>query len=70
MILYDLNREAPWFFQHIENYYHVFLNIRFNNRNIVEKLIDFSIELDIQGFEGILFYLYKPHPLNNPKLRP
>ena len=62
MILYDLNREVPWFFQHIENYYHVFLNIRFNNRNIVEKLIDFSIELDIQGFEGILFYMYKPHP--------
>ena len=62
MILYNLNREAPWFFHHIENYYHLFLNIRFNNRNIVEKLIDFSVELDVQGFEGILFYMYKPHP--------
>lgn len=61
-MLYNLNREVPWFFQHIENYYHLFLNIRFNNREIVEKLIEFSIELDIQGFEGILFYMYKPHP--------
>jgi len=62
MIHYNLNREAPWFFQHIENFYHLFLNIRFNNRNIVEKLIKFSIALDIQGFEGILFYMYRPHP--------
>jgi arginyl-tRNA synthetase len=62
MILYNLNREAPWFFHHIENYYHLFLNIRFNNRNVVEKLMDFSIEFDIQGFEGIIFYMYKPHP--------
>lgn len=62
MILYNLNRAAPWFFQHIENYYHLFLNIRFNNQNIVERLIDFSVELDIQGFEGLLFYMYKPHP--------
>ncbi|MHA2036340.1 MAG: hypothetical protein ACW98X_07890 [Promethearchaeota archaeon] len=62
MMLYNLNREAPWFFQHIENYYHLFLNIRLNNREIVEKLINFSVELDIQGFEGIIFYMYKPHP--------
>lgn len=62
MILYNLNREAPWFYHHIENYYHLFLNIRFNNRIITERLINFSIELDIQGFEGIIFYMYKPHP--------
>jgi hypothetical protein len=62
MILSDLNREIPWFFQHIENYYHLFLNIRFNNKENVEKLIKFSVELDIQGFEGIIFYMYKPYP--------
>lgn len=62
MILYNLNREAPWFFHHIENYYHLFLSIRFNNRNVIKELIKFSIELDIQGFEGIIFYMYKPHP--------
>ncbi|MFX1455924.1 MAG: hypothetical protein ACFFDB_11185 [Promethearchaeota archaeon] len=62
MIISNLNREIPWFFQHIENYYHLFLNIRFNSRENIEKLIKFSVELDLQGFEGILFYMYKPHP--------
>ncbi|MFX1374658.1 MAG: hypothetical protein ACFFA0_02495 [Promethearchaeota archaeon] len=62
MVLHNLNREAPWFFHHIENYYHLFLNIRFNNRNIIREQIQYSIELDVQGFEGILFYMYKPHP--------
>lgn len=62
MVLYNLNREIPWFFQHIENYYHMFLDIRFNNREIIQQVIDFSIELDMQGFEGIIFYMYKPHP--------
>ena len=61
MAIYNLNREVPWFFQHIENYYHLFLNIRFNNRDIVQEQIAFSIELDVQGFEGIIFYMYKPH---------
>ena len=61
MVTYDLNREVPWFFHHIENYYHLFLNIRFNNRDIVQEQMTFSIELDVQGFEGIIFYMYKPH---------
>lgn len=61
MVTYNLNREVPWFFHHIENYYHMFLNIRFNNRNIIQEQITFSIELDVQGFEGIIFYMYKPH---------
>ncbi|MHA2184787.1 MAG: hypothetical protein ACXAAI_07275, partial [Promethearchaeota archaeon] len=58
----NLNREIPWFFQHIENYYHLFVDIRFNNRDIIQKLIQFSLELEIQGFEGLIFTLYKPHP--------
>ncbi|MFX1481143.1 MAG: hypothetical protein ACFFCI_23940 [Promethearchaeota archaeon] len=61
MVTYNLNREVPWFFHHIENYYHLFLNIRFNNRDIIQEQIMFSIELDVQGFEGIIFYMYKPH---------
>ncbi|MFX1277920.1 MAG: hypothetical protein ACFFA3_00785 [Promethearchaeota archaeon] len=61
MVTYNLNREVPWFFHHLENYYHLFLNIRFNNRNIIQEQITFSIELDVQGFEGIIFYMYKPH---------
>ncbi|MHA2472962.1 MAG: hypothetical protein ACXAES_07000 [Promethearchaeota archaeon] len=62
MTMPNLNREIPWFFQHIENYYHLFVDIRFNNRDIIQKLIQFSLELEIQGFEGLIFTLYKPHP--------
>ncbi|MFX1529740.1 MAG: hypothetical protein ACFFBC_01360 [Promethearchaeota archaeon] len=61
MSIYNLNRGVPWFFHHVENYYHLFLNIRFNNRDIIQEQITFSIELDIQGFEGLIFYMYKPH---------
>ena len=62
MVMHNLNREIPWFFQHIENYYHLFLDIRFNNREITQQLIQYSLELDIQGFEGLIFFMYKPHP--------
>lgn len=62
MILYNLKREAPWFFQHIENYYHLFLNVRFNNKTFIQGQIDFSLELGLEGFEGLIFYMYKPHP--------
>ena len=59
--MYNLKREPPWFFHHIENYYHIFLDIRFNNKNYHDEEINFSIELDVQGFEGLLFYMYKPY---------
>lgn len=60
MVTYNLNRQPPWFFHHIENYYHIFLDIRFRNTHNYNERIKFSIELDVQGFEGLLFYMYKP----------
>ena len=61
MGLISLKREIPWFFQHIENFHHLFLNIRFNGIRSIDERLDFAIELDLQGFEGLLFYMYKPH---------
>ena len=58
--MFNLKRDAPWFFQHLENYYHLFLNVRFNNGANVRRDIKFSVELNLQGFEGLLFYMYKP----------
>ena len=58
--MFNLKRDAPWFFQYLENYYHLFLNVRFNNGANIKKDVIFSIELGLQGFEGLLFYMYKP----------
>ncbi|MFW9987617.1 MAG: hypothetical protein ACFFC3_03095, partial [Candidatus Odinarchaeota archaeon] len=58
--MFNLKRDTPWFFQHLENYYHLFLNARFNNGSKNEKVINFSVEFSLQGFEGLLFYMYKP----------
>ncbi len=56
----NLKRDAPWFFQYFENYYHLFLNIRFKNGTNIRRIIHFSVEFSLQGFEGLLFYMYKP----------
>ncbi len=58
--MFNLKRDFPWFFQYIENYYHLFLNIRFNNGANIKRKIEFSVEFSLQGFEGLLFYMYKP----------
>ncbi|MFX1301945.1 MAG: hypothetical protein ACFFBV_10005 [Promethearchaeota archaeon] len=58
--MFNLNRDVPWFFQYLENYYHLFLNVRFNNGTDTKKSIDFLVELGLQGFEGLIFYMYKP----------
>lgn len=61
MSLYNLKRDPSWFFSYIENYYHLFLDIKFDNKDITNAVINFSMELGLQGFEGLLFYIYKPH---------
>ena len=61
MGLISLRPETPWFFQHIENYNHLFLRIRSNDKRSGEDQLNFAIELDLQGFEGLLFFMYKPH---------
>ena len=58
MSLYNLKRDPSWFFPYIENYYHLFLDIKFDN--VASNVMD--LELGLQGFEGLLFYIYKPHP--------
>ncbi|MFX1380377.1 MAG: hypothetical protein ACFFA4_14925 [Promethearchaeota archaeon] len=58
--MFDLKRDIPWFFQYLEYYYHLFLDARFNNGTLAKKDITFSIEFNLQGFEGLLFYMYKP----------
>ncbi len=58
--MFNLKRDTPWFFQHLENYYHLFLNARFNNEAKSKKNVEFSIEFSLQGFEGLIFYMYKP----------
>jgi hypothetical protein len=58
--MFNLKRDAPWFFQYLEYYYHLFLDVRFNNGARVQKDIKFSVEFSLQGFEGLLFYMYKP----------
>jgi len=58
--MFNLKRDFPWFFQYLENYYHLFLDVRFNNGASVKRAIRFSLDFNLQGFEGLLFYMYKP----------
>ncbi len=58
--MFNLKRDVPWFFQYLEYYYHVFLNVRFNNGTNIKKVVNFSINISLQGFEGLLFYMYMP----------
>ena len=60
MTLYNLNRDLPWFFQYMENYYHLLLDVRFGLKKLSKNEIPFSMELGFQGFEGLIFFLYKP----------
>ncbi len=59
---FSSKREPPWFFQYIESYSHILLDIKFDKFDITRDKIDFSIHLDVRGFEGLLFYIYKPRP--------
>ena len=59
--MFNLKRDAPWFFQYLENYYHLFLNVRFNNGENIQRDINFLVEFSLKGFEGLLFYMYKPN---------
>ena len=60
MISFEAERNPPWFFQYIENYSHILLDLRFKTENLNQDAITFSLDLEIQGFEGLIFYIYKP----------
>ncbi len=60
MISFEAERNPPWFFHYIENYSHILLDLRFKTDNLSQDMLNFSIDLEIQGFEGLVFYIYKP----------
>lgn len=57
----NLVRQPPWFFPYIENYSHILLDIKFLKCEGISEKLDFLIETDLRGFEGLLFYIYKPN---------
>ncbi|MFW9937171.1 MAG: hypothetical protein ACFFD5_05940 [Candidatus Thorarchaeota archaeon] len=58
---FSIEREPPWFFPYIESYYHLFLDIKFDKLDTLNERMYFSMDIDIKGFEGVLFYIYKPN---------
>ncbi|NVM46065.1 MAG: hypothetical protein HWN79_14205 [Candidatus Lokiarchaeota archaeon] len=60
MISFETERNPPWFFPYIENYSHIMLDMRFKTEDASVEMFNFSLDLEIQGFEGLLFYIYKP----------
>ena len=56
-----LDRSPPWFFNHIQSFSHILFDIKFDKCNVDKDRIDFDIELDVRGFEGLLFFIYKPN---------
>ncbi len=60
MISFEAERKPPWFFQYVENYSHVMLDLRFKTEDTSVEMLNFSLDLEIQGFEGLIFYIYKP----------
>ena len=60
MISFEAERNPPWFFQYIENYSHILLDLRFKTEDASVDVVNFSLDLEIQGFEGLIFYIYKP----------
>jgi len=49
MISFEAERNPPWFFQYIENYSHILLDLRFKADNLNQEVITFSLDLEIQG---------------------
>ena len=60
MITFETERNPPWFFPYIENYSHIMLDMRFKTEDASVEMLNFSLDLEIQGFEGLIFYIYKP----------
>jgi len=60
MISFESERNPPWFFPYIENYSHVMLDMRFKTEDASVEMLNFSLDIEIQGFEGLIFYIYKP----------
>jgi len=59
VLSFDATRPPPWFFQFIESYSHFFLDLKFNKKDDFEEFIEFTVKLELRGFEGMLFYIYR-----------
>ena len=59
MISFEAERNPPWFFQYIENYSHILMDLRFKTEDTSVDMLNFSLDIEIQGFEGLIFYIYK-----------
>ena len=59
MISFSYNRPPPWFFQFVEHHSHFFLDIKFDTKNNLKDFLKFSVNLELRGFEGLLFYIYR-----------
>ncbi|MBY8982601.1 MAG: hypothetical protein KGD57_06615 [Candidatus Lokiarchaeota archaeon] len=55
----QLPRDTFWIYQFIENFSHFFIKIRFKDIPITTNLIKYNLKLKIEGFNGILFYIYR-----------
>jgi hypothetical protein len=60
MISFEAERNPPWFFPFIESYSHILIDMRLKTEDATVDMLNFSLDLEIQGFEGVLFYIYKP----------
>jgi len=60
IISFNYEREPPWFFPYIENYFHFFYDIKFECKDIKKSEIKFSLNIKLDGFNGVVMYIYKP----------
>lgn len=58
----DPSNSMPWLFPNLENYSHLLLNLNFKAKSDLEPKLgskSFFLKIATEGFEGLLFYIYK-----------
>ncbi|MBY9007863.1 MAG: hypothetical protein KGD63_14065 [Candidatus Lokiarchaeota archaeon] len=55
----QLPKDTFWIYQFIEKFSHFFIKITFKNTLASADKIKFNLKLKLEGFNGILFYIYK-----------
>ncbi|MBN1217104.1 MAG: hypothetical protein JXA99_16915 [Candidatus Lokiarchaeota archaeon] len=55
----QLPKDTFWIYQFIEKFSHFFIKIYFKNEDINIEDIKFNFKIKLEGFNGILFYIYK-----------
>jgi hypothetical protein len=62
LISFSHERAPPWAFPYIEHYSHFFFDMKFDKGDVKKQHIEFTLKMDLKGFKGLLFYIYKPRP--------